>query len=90
MEHPFNVYQEFKPIAKKYWAKYVELQISLEAWMKLAGMKGGSMVEEPVAMSLRPGYWTCPDSPIKICFYNEIEDSALDHCLICGQPHGRK
>ncbi len=90
VEHPFNVYQEFRPIAKKFWAKYFEVQQSLEAWMKKHEIKGGTMVEEPVAMSLKLGFWTCPESPILVCFYNEIEDSALDHCLICGNPHERK
>ena len=36
------------------------------------------------------GFHECQDSPIGICFYNVIEDPALDNCLICGDPEERK
>jgi len=36
------------------------------------------------------GHWECKKSPIGTCVYNHMEDSALDNCLICGEPHERK
>lgn len=36
------------------------------------------------------GYHECKDSPIGICFYDNMEDPALDDCLICGEPDERK
>lgn len=35
------------------------------------------------------GEWECETSPIGLCYYNKMEDKALDHCLCCGQPHER-
>ena len=36
------------------------------------------------------GSWECKDSPIGICFYDGMEDPALDDCLVCGNPDERK
>lgn len=36
------------------------------------------------------GVWECTDSPIGLCVYNFIEDSVMDSCIFCGQPHERK
>jgi len=32
----------------------------------------------------------CPESPIKICCYDWVLDSAHDHCIFCHQPEERK
>lgn len=36
------------------------------------------------------GTWKCKESPIGLCYYNEMEDPAMDHCLFCHNPHERK
>lgn len=36
------------------------------------------------------GTWSCPDSPIDICFYDVAEDFCMDECLACGHPDERK
>lgn len=40
--------------------------------------------------NIETGYHECKDSPIGICFYDNMEDPALDDCLICGEPDERK
>ena len=36
------------------------------------------------------GSWKCNKSPIKLCYYNHMEDSALDNCIYCHKPDERK
>ncbi len=36
--------------------------------------------------------WACESkkNPFVLCVYDEGKDSALDHCLFCGEPYERK
>lgn len=34
--------------------------------------------------------WDCDKSPNKKCAYNILVDTALDHCIYCGNPYERK
>jgi hypothetical protein len=36
------------------------------------------------------GTWECKKSPIGLCYYNNMDDPALDNCLFCHEPHERK
>jgi hypothetical protein len=37
----------------------------------------------------RLGTWDCKDSPIFICIY-DMDDTAQNNCIFCGEPHERK
>ena len=43
-----------------------------------------------LALDIKVGYWPCSESPIRVCFYYEYEDPALDNCVVCNLPHERK
>lgn len=49
----------------------------------------GKMFKVPLG-DLELGHWACEKSPTARCFYNNREDGALDHCLVCGGPDERK
>jgi hypothetical protein len=36
------------------------------------------------------GDWSCDESPIEVCAYNDAEDPLHDECLFCGDPEERK
>lgn len=36
------------------------------------------------------GTWDCEKSPVGYCMYHRWEDTAMDGCLYCGEPHERK
>lgn len=36
------------------------------------------------------GSWGCPQSPTGHCFYDAVNDSINDFCLVCGEPDERK
>jgi len=38
----------------------------------------------------REGSWDCPESPTKLCWFDEAEDPAMDFCVFCGHPQERK
>lgn len=35
-------------------------------------------------------YQECSKSPVGVCLYDDLDDSAHDQCLACGQPEERK
>lgn len=72
-------------------------QVVREQWLREVAAKAGLLLAAGLGpLSPHNGryvvndFWSCSESPLRMCLYDHHHDPGCDQCLFCGDPMERK